>query len=119
MIQGVKNGRTVSSVVGGGKTITMVREISNRDQFDLVFDMPIKNKLHLCYSAVQERGRFHVYGLKNGIWQLLKTVETPNSYDSIGMIVDINGSFDNIKVTIIRDEIYANSCKYAVTVSSI
>lgn len=110
---------TVNAIVGGGKTISIVRENSNHDQFDLIFDMPVKNKWHLSFSALSQRGSFYVYGWKNNTWNLLYSIATPNNYDSMGLTVEQNGIYDNIKVTIVRDEIYSNSCKYVLTLAAI
>lgn len=120
MIQGVKNGRTVSSVVGGGKTITYIGNGSNRETNEFVFDIQVKNKLHVCFSTFWARGNFSVYGMKNGIYTSIQTnVGYGDKYEVLGLTVDKEGSYENIKIVVIRDEIYSSSCKYVMTVSAI
>lgn len=114
------NGKiNVNAIVGDMKTMIKIGNGSNHETFELIFDLQSQNKIHVCFSTFWAKGNFSVYGLKNGTYQLLTTQEYGDSHETIGVFVDLTGIYENIKIVVTRDEIFNESCRYAVTVSTI
>lgn len=109
----------VNAIVGGTKTITRVCNLLNHETFELVFDLRSQNKIHVCTSTFWAKGRYEIYGMRNGVYSLLETLNYGDAYETIGVFADITGAYENIKIVVVRDEIFNASCRYAVTVSTI
>ena len=114
------NGKiNVNAIVGGTKTLIKIGNGSNHETFELVFDLRSQNKIHVCTSTFWAKGHYEIYGLKNGVYSLLETLNYGDAYETIGVFADLTGAYENIKVVVVRDEIFNTSCRYAVTVCAI
>lgn len=110
---------TVEPIVGGAETKTHVGNGANHEQVNLDFNLPVKNKLHVCISSNQATGDFIIYGLKNGNYVKLYEAAFPNSYDAMSMTFDATGSYDGVRVYMNRTEIFAPTCRFVVTVATL
>lgn len=114
---------TVEPIVGGSETKILKGNGANHETATLDFNLPVRNKLHICVSSFWARGNFVVYGLKNGSYIQLHSSPFPVDPNGINQNLGISwngtGSYDAVRIVMTRDEIYNNSCDFAVTVSTL
>lgn len=113
---------TVNPVVGGGQTKSYTSQ-GNRTSFNLDFNIPVMNKLHVCASSFWARGSFIVYGIKNGVYIKLHEsaypVDPSGSNINLGITCDLTGRYDGVRIAVVRDEIYNEWCFFVATVAAI